>query len=331
MFNREEIMFNQGGNKMKSILTAAILTLGFIQPLAAEEYPSGPVTIVVPYSPSGNTDVFTRHLAPYLEKKWGKTVIIDNRPGGGSMVGTALVSQADPGGHTLLITTSAFVTAPAIQTELPFDPRKDFVPVANVGYVSYVLVTNGDSKFNTVKEFIEASHVSPKFAATAGLGTTTHFAIEQFIADTGADVDVVHFKGGGPAVISVLSNEVDIYGSSISSAGENLKTGRVKALAVLGSERIKALPDVPTTAELGYPDLEIKQWVGVFAPAGTDNAIVEQLSADINEALQNQSFIDTVTPLDWTLQQSKPSTFAVQIDKELTKWKALAVDKGISK
>lgn len=331
MFNKEEKMFNQGGKQMKSILTAAILTLGFIQPIAAAEYPSGPVRIIVPYSPSGNTDVFTRHLAPYLEKKWGKTVIIDNRPGGGSMVGTAIVSQADPDGHTLLITTSAFVTAPAIQKSLPFDSRKDFIPVANVGYVSYVLITNGDSEFNTVEEFVAASQVRPKFAATAGLGTTTHFAIEQFIADTGADVDVVHFKGGGPAVVSILSNVVDIYGTSIASAGENLKTGRVKALVVLGNERIKALPDVPSTAELGYPNLEIKQWVGVFAPAGTDSAIVEQLSADINEALQNQSFIDTVTPLDWTLQQSKPATFAVQIDKELTKWKALAESKGISK
>ncbi|POF32172.1 Bug family tripartite tricarboxylate transporter substrate binding protein [Roseibium marinum] len=316
---------------MKSILTAALMAVGLTQPLAAQDFPSGPVTIIVPYSPSGNTDVFTRHLAPYLEEQWGQPVVIDNRPGGGSMVGTAQAAQAKPDGHTLLITTSAFVTAPAIQDALPFDPREDLTPVANVGHVSYILVTNGDSEFNTLEEFIDASKKAPKFAATAGLGTTTHFAIEKFIADSGADVDVVHFKGGGPAVVSILSNETDIYGSSVSSAGENLKNGKVKALAVLGNERIDALPDVPSTGELGFPDLEIKQWVGVFAPAGTDPAIIRKLNADVNTALKNEAFVATVTPLDWTLRESTPEGFAEQVDAELNKWKALAVKQGIKK
>ncbi|NVK62590.1 MAG: tripartite tricarboxylate transporter substrate binding protein, partial [Rhodobacteraceae bacterium] len=207
---------------MKTLLTAAAMALGLAQPLLAADYPAGPVTVVVPYSPSGNTDVFMRHLAPYLEKAWGQPVLIDNRPGGGSMVGTAQVAQARPDGQTLLVTTSAYVTAPAIQPDLPFDPREDLIPVANVGHVSYILVTNATSDFDTLDEFVAASKESPKFAATAGLGTTTHFAIEKFIADSGADVDVVHFKGGGPAVVSILSGETDIYGSSVSSAGENL-------------------------------------------------------------------------------------------------------------
>ncbi len=316
---------------MKLILTAAVMALGLTQPLAAQDFPTGPVTIVVPYSPSGNTDVFTRHLAPYLEEQWGQPVVIDNRPGGGSMVGTAQVAQAKPDGHTLLITTSAFVTAPAIQDALPFDPREDLTPVANVGHVSYILVTNGGAEFDTLEDFIAASKEAPKFAATAGLGTTTHFAIEKFIADSGADVDVVHFKGGGPAVVSILSNETDIYGSSVSSAGENLKNGKVKALAVLGNERIDALPDVPSTGELGFPDLEIKQWVGVFAPGGTDPAIVAKLNAAVNTALKNEEFIATVTPLDWTLRESTPEDFTGQVDAELNKWKALAVKQGIKK
>ena len=151
-----------------------------------------------------------RHLAPYLEKAWGQPVLIDNRPGGGSMVGTAQVAQAKPDGQTLLVTTSAYVTAPAIQPDLPFDPREDLIPVANVGDVSYILVTNANSDFDTLDEFVAASKERPKFAATAGLGTTTHFAIEKFIADSGADVDVVHFKGGGPAVVSILSGRPTI-------------------------------------------------------------------------------------------------------------------------
>ncbi|MBN8188090.1 tripartite tricarboxylate transporter substrate binding protein [Salipiger thiooxidans] len=315
---------------MKTLLTAAAMALGLAQPLLAADYPAGPVTVVVPYSPSGNTDVFMRHLAPYLEKAWGQPVLIDNRPGGGSMVGTAQVAQAKPDGQTLLVTTSAYVTAPAIQPDLPFDPREDLIPVANVGDVSYILVTNANSDFDTLDEFVAASKESPKFAATAGLGTTTHFAIEKFIADSGADVDVVHFKGGGPAVVSILSGETDIYGSSVSSAGENLTSGKVRALAVLGSERIDALPDVPSTAELGYPDLEIKQWVGMFVPAGTDPAIVEKLNADVNEALKNEEFIAKVTPLDWTLNETTPEGFAEQVDTELDMWKALAESQGLS-
>lgn len=315
---------------MKTLLTAAAVALGLASPLLAADYPTGPVTIVVPYSPSGNTDVLARHLAPYLEEKWGQTVVIDNRPGGGSMVGTAIVSQAAPDGMTLLVTTSAYVTAPAIQKDLPFDPRTDLVPVTNVGHVSYILVT-GENGPDTLAEFIEGTKAEPKFAATAGLGTTTHFAIEKFIADSGADVDVVHFKGGGPAIVSILSGETDIYGSSVSSAGENLKTGKIKALAVLGNERIDVLPDVPSTKELGFDGLEIKQWVGMFAPGGTDPAIIDQINADVNEALQNPEFIATVTPLDWTLNNTTPAEFAAQVDAELTSWAELAEKQGIGK
>jgi tripartite-type tricarboxylate transporter receptor subunit TctC len=317
---------------MKNIITAFTLSLGMIASgLAHSAYPDGPVTIVVPYSPSGNTDVFVRHVAPYLEKIWGQTVVIDNKPGGGSMVGTAHVAKAKPDGKTFLVTTSAFVTAPAVQTGLPFDSRKDLIPVANVGYVSYILVTNANSGFKNLEEFVSASKASPKFAATAGLGTTTHFAIEQFAADSGSKIDVVHYKGGGPAVVSIMSGESDIYGSSVSSAGKNLKAGKIRALAVLGNERIKALPDVPSTKELGYPNTEIKQWVGVFAPAGTDPAIIKKVNADINAVLRDQKLIAKLTPLDWTLEQSTPAGFAKQVDEELSKWKKLATEKGIKK
>lgn len=316
---------------MKRFITAAVTAFGLALPAFAADFPTGPVTFIVPYSPSGNTDNFTRHIAPFLEEKWGQPVIVDNKPGGGSMIGTAYVSQAEADGHTLLMTTSAFVTAPAIQPDLPFDSRTDLTPVVNVGHVSYILITNNDSPYQTLEQFVTASKESPKFAATAGLGTTTHFAMEKFIADSGAAVDVVHFKGGGPAVVSILSNETDIYGSSVSSAGKNLTAGKVRALAVLGSERIPALPDVPSTAELGYPDLEIKQWVGVFAPAGSDMATVEQINADVKSVLENQAFIDKVTPLDWTLNGSSTAEFKKQVDVELTKWQGIADSAGIKK
>lgn len=315
---------------MRNIFTAVTLALGIAHPLTAQEFPTGPVTIVVPYAPGGNTDVLARHMAPYLSEKWGQPVVIDNRPGGGSMVGTAYVSQANPDGQTILITTSAYVTAPAIQPDLPFDPRTDLIPVTDIGYVSYILLTNGNAGYETLAEFIEASKQSPKFAATAGLGTTTHFAVEKFIADSGADVDVVHFGGGGPAVVAILSGEADIYGSSVSSAGEYLSTGDLKPLAVLGNSRVAALPEVPSTAELGFPDLEIHQWVGAFAPAGTDPALVAKLNADMNEVLANPAFAETVTPLDWTLSQTTAEDFTGKVHAELSMWKTLAEEQGIA-
>lgn len=315
---------------MKNLLLTAVLGLCVAHSAAAQDFPTGPVTIVVPYAPSGNTDVFMRHLAPYLSEKWGQPVLIDNRPGGGSMVGTAYVSQAKPDGQTLLLTSSAYVTAPALQASLPFDPRTDLMPIVNPGFVSFLLVVNGEAGYETLDEFIADSKVTPKFGATAGLGTTTHFAIEQFIVESGANIDVVHFKGGGPAVVSILSREADIYGSSVSSAGEHIKTGAIKPLAIIGDERIALLPDVPSTKELGYEGLNVKQWIGLFAPAGTDPAIIAKVNADVNEAIQNATFIETVTPLDWTLSQSTSEDFTTKVHTELDDWKQLATERGLA-
>lgn len=315
---------------MKLTISILLVALGIAEPVVAQNHPTGPVTLVVPYSPSGNVDIFVRHLAPYLKEIWGQPVVVKNLPGGGSMVGSAMVTQARPDGLTLLVTTSAYVTAPAIQPNLPFDPREDLVPVANVGYLNYILITSGRSDLDTFDKFVADGKENPKFGATAGIGTATHFALEKFIQDSGALVDVVHYKGGGPAIVSILSGETDIYVSSVTTTGENLTSGRVRALAVLGNERIDALPNVPSTGELGYPDLEIKQWVGMFAPAGTAPAIIEKLNADVNVALKNEAFVAKVRPLDWNLQESTPGDFADAIDEELTLWKSLAEARGIS-
>ena len=315
---------------MQHLLKGIALAILMASPVTAQDFPSDTVTMVVPYAPGGNNDVMIRQLAPQLEKKWGKPVIIDNRPGGGSMVGTAYVAQANPDGHTLLVNSSAHVTAPAIYPNLPFQPMTDLVPVANVGHVSYLLVTKADAGYESLDDFIKKSKDSPKFAATAGLGTTTHFAAEKFIAQTGANVDVVHFKGGAPAVVSILSGEADIYTASFSSSSEYLKNGQLKALAVIGPERIAAMPDVPSTRELGFPEVDTQQWIGILAPKGIDPAIVAKISADVNEALKNPELINFMQRLDLTPHQSTPEEFAAQIATEMPAWKALAQERGIT-
>lgn len=315
---------------MQHLFKGIALAICTATPILAQDYPTGTVTMVVPYAPGGNNDVMIRQLAPYLEEKWGHPVIVDNRPGGGSMVGTAFVAQANPDGHTLLVNSSAHVTAPAIYPDLPFDPMTDLVPIANVGHVSYLLVTRADAGYESLDDFIKTSMESPKFAATAGLGTTTHFAMEKFIAQTGADVDVVHFKGGAPAVVAILSGEVDIYTASYSSSAEYLKNGQLKALAVIGPERIAAMPDVPSTLELGFPEVDTQQWIGIFGPKGIDPAIVAKISADVNAALNQPDLITFMERLDLTPRQSTPEAFLAQIATEMPAWKELAQQRGIS-
>lgn len=316
---------------MKSILPVIALALGLTAPAIAQEFPTGPVTIVVPYTPSGNTDTFARFLTPFLEEKWGQPVIVDNRPGGGSMVGTAYVAHAKPDGNTILMTTSAFVTAPAIQKELPFDSRTDLIPVNNVGYVSFILVTNGDAEHVDFDDIVAESKKNPIFAATAGLGATNHFAIEKIIAETGAGFEPVHYKGGAQAALAILGGEAQLYTSSVTSAGKHMESGKMKGVAVLADERIAEYPDVPTIVELGYPGLKTSLWVGMFAPAGTDPAIIAQMNADVNEVLQNPEFLEKVEPLDWTLTPGSPEDFSKKVDVELTQWAKIAADAGISK
>jgi len=310
---------------LSSILTALALTTTTV---VAQDYPTKTVTIVVPYSPSGSADPVARYVANELQTKWGQTVIIDNRPGAGSTIGTAYVAEAPADGHTILLTTSAYTTAPAVYDDLPYDPLA-MVPVAMPSQSQFVITVGSQVKANTVEELVEESKSRDLFLATAGLGSSTHFAGELFTAATGIKVEPVHYKGGTEAMVDLMGGRADIYAGSMTAVLGNVQGGQIRALAIMGAERGDALPDVPSTEELGIEGASSGFWLGVFAPAGTPDDIVEKLNKDIVAVLSDEKGKEFLAKLDSTGVSMSPAEFKELVDTEIAQWKTLAAERGI--
>lgn len=315
---------------MKKLTIAAVLATALTTSFAAvaQDYPSGQVTIVVPYSPAGSADPVARFIANELQNKWGETVVVDNRPGAGATIGTAHVAAAPPDGQTILLTTSAYTTAPAIYKDLPYDPLA-MVPVAMPSRSEFVITVGQGVKATSVPELIEEAKSRDMFLATAGLGSSTHFAGELFSAAAGIKVEPVHYKGGTEAMVDLMGGRADIYAGSITAVGANVKSGQIRALAVMSDERAPGLPDVPSTAELGLEGADSGFWLGVFAPEGTPDAIVQKLNADITDVVTSAAGKEFLTSLDSTATSLTPAEFKALVDGEITQWSELAAARGI--
>lgn len=316
---------------MKRIITAAIAGLLAAPGAFAQDYPqAGPVTIVVPYSPSGSTDPVARFVAAELQTKWDQSVIVDNRPGAGSTIGTAYVATAEPDGYTILLTTSAYTTAPAVYDDLPYDPLADLIPVAMPSEAQFVVTAGASVESDTMEEFIEEAKGREIFLATAGLGSSTHFAGELVTSAAGISATPVHYKGGSPAMVDLIGGRADIYVGSMTAVLANIKGGQIKALAVMGAERANALPDTPSTEELGLKGASSGFWLGVFAPAGTPDEIVQKLNADITEVLSSEKGKAYLETLDSTATDMSPAEFGTLVEEEIGQWKTLAKERGIA-
>ncbi len=253
----------------------------------AESYPSKPIRIVVPYPPGGFNDTLARTLGRKFTEAWNQPVIVDNRPGGGTTIGTNLAARAPADGHTLLIVSLAFAVNPSLYTALPYDSSKDFTPVILAAATPNLLVVNPALPVKTVQELasLAKSRAGGLNYASAGNGSSNHLCMELFRSMAGLNLVHVPYKGSVPAVTDLIGGQVDAMFDNVPNVIQHVKAGKLRALAVTSRERSMFLPDVPTVAESGFPSFDVSVWFGVAAPAGTPAPVLASLNAEINRIL----------------------------------------------
>lgn len=315
--------------KMKSIAKCALAGGVLLMSVAAyaQEYPTKTVTLVVPFGPGGSSDTYGRYIAAGLQKLWGQTVIVENRPGAGSAIGSAHVAQAKPDGYTLLFPSASFAAAPAIQTKLPFDPMKDLTPVAMVGISDFFVIAGSRAPLPTLGDLQREGKAQTIFYATPGLGSVTHLG-QLLLNDTlGIKSEFVHYKSGAEMLTAVRGGRVDATIGILFEA----KSGNGTPIAVMSSKRNPGLPDVPTVVESGFPNALASNWVGVFAPAGTPKEVVDKINRDIVSITKTPEAIAFFQAQALQASDDSPEEFATFVKNEIEKWTAVAERNNLRK
>lgn len=275
-------------------IVALAAIFGIAQAQSAESYPSRPMRLVVGVPPGGNVDTLARVLVKQLETQLPYPIVVDNRGGMSGIIGYDIVAKARPDGYTILSTAFPIAVNPSLYQSLPYDTEKDFAPITNfVRGAGYVLVINPSVPAKSVKELIELAKSTRLRFSSPGIGNGQHLAAELFALKAGISLQHIPYKGGGPALVAVLGNEVQINFPSPAPAVQMIQAGKIRALAFTGAKRVAALPDTPTVAEAGLPGFEFDAgWHGWFAPAKTPPAILNRIHAEIVKALQVPSVRD---------------------------------------
>ena len=265
-------------------LAVTLLSLGpSANPLAAQEFPTRPVTIIVASTPGGGTDIISRIVGEQLSKQLGQPFVVENIPGAGSLTGTVVAAKAAPDGYTLQTGLNASMAVnPSLFAHLPYDPIRDFVPVGMMAEFPFAVVVNKNFPAHSIKELIALAKSRPGEInyASAGNGTGQQLSMELFKLMTGTNLTVVHYRGAAPAYTDVISGQVPVFFDNLASALGQIKGGNVRALAVTGKERSPLLPDVPTMEEAGVPGYQYYTWFGLWAPKNTPQPIVDKLHAN---------------------------------------------------
>jgi tripartite-type tricarboxylate transporter receptor subunit TctC len=314
-----------------AVCAALTLSIGTAAPAQAQTYPTRQIELVVPFVAGGTTDTAARLISQRLSDQWGQTVIVSNRPGGGSSIGTHLVAKAPADGHTLLVTTIAFAINASLQKQ-PYDAVKDFTAISELSSIPLMLVVHPSLPINNLKEFIEYSKAQPAGVdyASSGPGTSTHLAAEMFKAMTGAKLVHVPFKGNAEVINALVGGHVKVHFALTASTLQHVRNGTLRAIAVTTEKRLPDLPDVPTIAELGYPAYEISSWQGVFAPAGTPKDIVNRLNREIVAMLRTPEVSARITREGAIPIGSSPEEFSARFRNEVEKWARVAQSAGLA-
>lgn len=289
---------------------------------AAQDYPSKPVKIIVPFSAGGPADVYARFLGNHLSEALKQSFIIEDRPGAGSVIGTEAVAKSDPDGYTLLMMSNTHTTNESLLPNKPFKLMEDFVPVAPVNYADLVMVIHPTVPANNLKEFIELAKSKPGELtyASSGPGTPYHMAGELFKAMSKTDITHVPYKGSAGARNDIVGGHVNMMFDSVTTMAPNVTAGQVKALGTTGKERTSVLPDVPTVDEAGVPGYNATIWLGLMAPKGTPQEVVDKLNTEINKVLERAEVKEM-----WAKQGAAPlimtpAEFKDYLEKDIAKW-----------
>lgn len=317
------------------VLSASLLcgALATTSQAATNNYPARPVTLVVPYAPGGPTDTAARILAQGLQEATGATFIVENAPGAGATVGSGQVSRAKPDGYTLLWGgKSTHALAPNLRPDLAYDPFKSFDSAAMVGSQPYVVVVRTDSPYQTLADLISHAKDNPGALnySSPGIGSAPHLASELFLLGTGIDARHIPYKGGAPAMMAVLSGEVDFYLDTPTLPKVQAEGGKVRLLATSSGERLPDLPDVPTLKESGYPELEMKTWFGIFVPEGTPTEIVQWLNKHINQVLQEPRAAKALADAGFDIELMTPAEYEQFVKDEHARWGKIIKEASVS-
>jgi len=304
---------------MTKLILLVGLALGFT--LHAQEYPSKPVRIVVPFAPGGVADNSARVVAEPLSIRLGQQVIVENRPGASGNIGTQQVAQSVPDGYTLLLGfDGTMVINPHVFPNIPFDTLADFAPVTKLGDATLLLVAHPSAGVKTLNDLIEKAKAKPFSYGTSGTGGTPHLAAELLKLRTGAQFEHVPYKGGGPAVVDVLGGQIPLVFTAIASAQQYVRNGRLIGLGVPSAKRSGALPDVPTFQESGLAGFDVSSWTGIFAPAKTPPAVVARLQKELSQVLQSPFVKERYATLGIEPVGNTPEEFAAQVRADLARW-----------
>lgn len=314
----------------KMLATVAVAAAAVCGVAHAQGYPSKPVTVVVPFSPGGATDIMARTLAERLNKRLGQPVIVENKPGAGTMIASEYVAKAAPDGHTVLLAASSLGIAPALYSKVNYDPVKDFTPISLVASVVHVLSVHPSVPAKNVAELIAWIKANPSKAnyGSVGAGTSTHLESELFNTMAGVKMEHVPYKGSAPALMDLVGGNLQVMFDAYASSGPFIRDNKIRLLAVTTAQRSKLLPDVPTVAESGLPGYEAMPWLGFVAPAGTPSAAVNKFHAELMEVLKEPAVQEKFRSLGLDIIGNNPKEFGEFIKKDIVKWAKVVKDSG---
>lgn len=312
----------------------AFLTIALYAGAAAQAqpFPTRPVRLVVPYPPGGANDIIARLLAPRMSEPLGQNVVVDNRGGGNTLIGSEIVAKAAPNGHTILIIAAGHTINPSLYPKLPYDTARDFAPIVLIGDGAYVLVAHPAAGIASTAELIAVAKKKPGQVAYASssIGNLTHLAAELFNSLAGIKMLHVPYKGGNPAMADLLAGRVSVFFSTVAVARPHLQSGKIKGLGVTTARRSLALPNIPTIAESGLPGYEVSGWYGLVAPAATPKTAIARLHGVVQSALRQAEVKDRLLGVGVEVVEATTDQFGQRIGAELAKWEKVVKPLGIS-